>query len=402
MDSFFTVFKKKFVNHCKEGDETDLGGRYFAFVLQEVILECPELLKALFKASSIPLPQKIDLKNVQKEDIQIEFSYKDKDNDRRADLCIKKEGVSITLIEIKWEDTAIENQIEDYLAYCKHNKLIFIYLVKNQAPKCEIDLIKKHNQGYCSYADLYKELNKINKDNAVLRLFIKFLEDHIMIYKNEIPIKPLLYVMKQSLGWQNRDGLSKMLSSSLYSEIPELWNILASNMKVISDRFISDFSERGIYKQKPKFGFEARPYYNIEKTRKILNKFEDNNENEITFNGKNNFDSGCFYLFNYISLNIESGYLGLSFGIKFYIELENKKLKIHSYALIEGNKANYSKETKIYTFNITEAEDNITIKEDKFYSGILKNIKDVTKLALEEQKLDVLNEILDCNVIKNI
>lgn len=236
--SFFGEFK----NSLKD-DAGDLGGRYFAKVVAEVIKENPWFLSILYDGKD-GIPEKIDIRSVEEETSFFgEESGKQRRNDLEIQYICKTGKIQTLYIEIKWEDNTHEKQICDYIENINKDKnarflLLTLHDLENRED--DLSLIKDCDDAKnltCPelYEKLIKHLKKNSKhNNWLIQQFIQFLKENAMIYETEINKKALIRFMKNTIGWDHNDGFGQNLTQSTINEYPDLLRTLLSNIHTVS------------------------------------------------------------------------------------------------------------------------------------------------------------------------
>lgn len=242
--SFFNEFK-----YSLKEDKSDLGGRYFAKVLLEVIRENPWLLSLLHTKIS----EKIKIENLVTE----EFYEGERDKNRRTDLVVyytdKSANSEILNIEIKWKDKPHKNQIKDYVDKVEtttNQKFLLLSLDDSDFEKGDLDCIdnsKKSQRLTCPklYDNITKYLIKKQKNNNwLIQQFLEFLKENAMIYNEKINQQALIRFMKNTIAWDHADGFGQNLTNQNIDEYPEMLHTLLSNInKVSMDIYQKDYNE---------------------------------------------------------------------------------------------------------------------------------------------------------------
>lgn len=242
--SFFNEFK-----YSLKEDKGDLGGRYFAKVLLEVIRENPWLLSLLYTKIS----EKIKIENLVTE----EFYEGESDKNRRTDLVVyytdKSANSEILNIEIKWKDKPHKNQIKDYVDKVEtttNQKFLLLSLDDSDFEEGDLDCIdnfKKSQRLTCPelYDNIVKYINKKSKyNNWLIKQFLTFLKENAMIYEEKINKQALIRFMKNTIGWDHQDGFGRNVKNGNIDEYPTLLRTLLSNInKVSMDIYQKDYNE---------------------------------------------------------------------------------------------------------------------------------------------------------------
>ena len=321
MDSFFTVFLNKF--NDKAGQGQHFGGEYVALILREVLDEHPELLESINKNFCQGLKLR---KGILTSKTEESFPSSTKAiSHRLADLCFTEESGKKLFVEIKWEDDFSEGQFQDYLKIAKTKNNFFSLLTLNDKFPDEKKKLNGTPNQYVLFSDLlkdclsiYERLKKPKKDTGLMKLFINFLEDHTMNYRTEIDEKALLTLMKSSIGLKNT---RRTRSHDSTKNIPEVWKRLLDNLEVLGDRFHNEFSQTGVYGDRPfpRFGFNS-VLPSDEKLEKVIRKRKssarDDPDTPLILASWSNIEaeSGSFYFENSIRIQRE---LYARFGFHF-------------------------------------------------------------------------------------
>ena len=249
--SFFNEFK-----YSLKKDKGDLGGRYFAKVLVEVIRENPWLLSLLHTKIS----GKVKIENLVTE----EFYEGESDKNRRTDLVVyytdKSANSEVLNIEIKWKDKPHKNQIKDYVNKVEktaNQKFLLLSLDDSDFEECDLDCInnsEKTQKLTCPklYDNIVKYINKKSKyNNWLIKQFLTFLKENAMIYEEKINKQALIRFMKNTIGWDHQDGFGRNVKNGNIDEYPTLLRTLLSNINKVS---------MGIYQKDYNENNNNRPY----------------------------------------------------------------------------------------------------------------------------------------------
>jgi hypothetical protein len=365
-----------------KGQPIQIGGRYFAFILEEVLKKYPQLLKAVNSPFYDTFSRSAKLNFTR----EYEFTAPTGQEKSRADLHVSPvRGDSSLYVEIKWNDQLREGQLANYSAHVSADKNRFfslIHLYDNLSEE-ESKAFKKPRHLNLSIANLLEESKKLHNklwskaisrkspetSLGLLELFIDFLEDYVMEYVSEINRKALILTMKRSIGWPHQDNQQKLNTNDTLKAIPELWDILLNTLERLGQRFHDDFKRTGAYGNKPQIFYHFKSGLDKNKLEKVIQKTS-GKEVILSIYGNDNegiiqASSGVFSLYNQIWLSSTSKYY-ISAGFCFSCKVKKKDKS--------------DKRTKIRTYNFVETP--TVIKKSK-----AKDIGegDTIKLPSEEQ-----------------
>lgn len=340
--SFFSVFQEKFSKCVKDTKNTNsnyIGGRYLAFILEEVLKNCPELINKIIKKANFK-DFKLETKNLE---INLEYPYKGKNKNRRIDIELKDDNNTLD-IELKWDDKFHDNQYEDYINRLKKEVTnhAFIILTKNEClhQNDEKDInIKEALQNithayHMKLIDLYKivedylnvicsKTNKISQ-NAIkigmLKLLLEFLEDYIMKYETNINGIALVKFMEASCGWKHDDGFKATKQKNLLEELPKLLYTLMNNINLIAiENVYKDFKEHFKTKGFDDFKCLSQLPNNIKENTKLIGCSSVCKDAKYSAGGE-------FIVYHRFSKGPSSSQTGkyLEFGIKFKFDYSKK------------------------------------------------------------------------------
>jgi len=325
MKSFFSRFKERL-----DGDH---WGRYLEVILSEVIREDKSILKILFPTLDEDI---IKSKNIE---IAIEDTFPSQvRTHRRADLVVKLNGKHKALLEIKYDDEALEMQISDYINYAEKNQLCFTYLTQYIPPKEDLDSIAaKNNSKYSHllYATLYKKIKygKINK--PLTNLLINFMEEQFMIYNEELNEDALQLLLIKGLRVRHAAGFRRKVSENNINSIPGLWDALIDNVMVLGDRLCNDFPNYFNNRFSVDFAFD--PEFDLKKLKKDVDKGVKNGDDYDQLN-RDRKTGGWFWISaagKFRQAN-KSDSLYLLIGYEFYLDLEKKQVCKYLYCCVYG------------------------------------------------------------------
>lgn len=275
MPSFFTTFLEKYTRAVQENRSggMDLGGRYLALILKEVLRENPALVKAVLPEFPMKIRGGRQAENFSVE-TEIQFRTDEKKKEKRsADLEVKYGGRR-GFVEIKWKDSFLPGQLDDYIEYCSEQEVDFsiLYLRPESFTREEEDTIAERKIHRVSCRELHAALT--GREGNVTNLFKKFLEDHIMEYKEKIQRGALLTIMKTGLNWKNSDGLGRLAGKENLDAIPDTWKILLTNAKAIADRLYDKIrkTHKDVLGNAPVLDVNFRPCLDAESLKKHLCK----------------------------------------------------------------------------------------------------------------------------------
>lgn len=375
--SFFSRFKGKLKDDCG-----DLGGRYLGFLLTEVVKEEPKILKILFPNLKETITKKDISKGIY--EIDTEGSFDGKEQKRRTDFYVKRKGeyTYIAQLEIKWDDQSLENQINDYIRYAqKHKDTSFTYLTKRRLNDADVKKIKKAEQNYLSCADLFKKISSLNTTNMVVNLFIKFLEENIMSYKEQLNKQALLRIMKSSIGWKHQDYLGKNTTYSMIEDIPDAWAVLLKNIGSIGEHFVEDYGKLNLFTNKPLPTFNFTSGLDVRKVSKVMKNLEADEDIMYVGTWKNiEAVAGSFALYNTVTING----VRLAFGYYFYYEDgKDNQITFTAFADVYGEDSKYCNIEKPMPLKII-GNRLLLPSEEKLYAAIKLLIKKASEKWLKE------------------
>lgn len=421
MDSFFTVFLDKFKKACHESkpDTIRVGGRYFAFILKEVISTHPVLLKSINQKYWLGIggkePKPDDLILITEKEFT-SSTKTTKTKKRRSDIyCLEKVSGKELFVEIKWKDEPLDGQIEDYLALTKINpdKAYFSFLTlydiftdkkgeNDQKVKGAIDEVGE-NAKYVLLSDLLKgcrtleaNLLRNGQDTGLLKLFISFLEDNTMYYSQEINRQALLALLKNCYGMPNRDGGGKLRTQVNIQNIPEVLKCLLGNLETLGERFHANFNHTDAYGTRPLANFFV--YSKLPSIREFKSKIE----TYITKKGYCDDDSlwlgtwadleakdGEFYFENQVTIkNTGTTRKYISFGFYFNTYKPKNDPPISFYAYAKRTNADETRNDMSRHLKVTKDDPSILTlpEEDKLYRAILSIMKQQVEQWLNDEE----------------
>ncbi len=257
---------QSFFSRFKSALSQDYGGRYFAVVLREVILENPKVfLKALFPAAN-------QYRNSNKIAVHLEFQFSTNENIRkRADLAVEINGKIVGLIEIKYEDhksTGNPAQWSEYLAYCKRHRCHFAYVTQHSPMNEIVAGVEKFERGkVLFYRNLHEHIKNKNIGPVGI-LFKNYLEEDFMIYNDCFLRSQALHLVLRSIWPRHAHGFGRQMRKSNTQDAGSFLTQLLMNMRVLSDEMYSDVGE--FFGNSPQVDFHVEPTFNIPKLRKAL------------------------------------------------------------------------------------------------------------------------------------
>jgi hypothetical protein len=362
---------KSFFSRFKDNLKMDFGGRYLEAILMEVLKEDLSILEILF-----PKIDKQIIKNRKYVEIGLEGIFPTQNKKKRfADLVVKYKGKYKALLEIKYADQPLPNQIADYIRYAKKNNICFTYLTQYPPKKDDLQtILSETNDRYkhLLYGKFYKELLNRNKNrNPVTKLFCEFLEENVMIYDKDINYDSLLLLLIKGLYVKHNTGFGRKVSKANVNSIPIIWDKLIGNVTVLGDRFYNDFDEYFNVRFSVDFGFI--PEFNL----KMLSK--DIAKSELAFDSldRRRKIGGTFFITadGKIKQDKSDDWLSLSLGYQFHLDLEEKQVFNYLYTEVRGKGSIFQDNSK---------KVGVLPNEDKCYSTLLKLTKDNINKALKE------------------
>lgn len=375
---------KSFFSRFKEHLDGDYGGRYLEVILSEVIREDLTILNILFPTLGTDV---IKSKNIE---IAIEDTFPSKvRSHRRADLVVKLNGKHKALLEIKYDDEALEMQISDYISYAEKNQLCFTYLTQYIPPKEDLDTITaKNNSKYSHllYATLYKKIKKYGKINKPLTsLLINFMEEQFMIYNEELNEDALALLLIKGLRVKHASGFGKKVSEDNVKSIPGLWDTLIDNVMVLGDRLYNDFPN--YFNNRFSVDFSFDPEFNLKSLKKEIDASIKNGDDYSVLN-RDRKTGGWFWIIaaGKIKQTNKDDFLYLGIGYSFYLDLEKKRLSKHLCCSVFGR-----------GFEIIEKEEKIKLQgrlssENVCYLKYLKLCDKSIKQVLDDNS-DLQNSL---------
>lgn len=326
MKNFFSRFKE----HLKD----DYGGRYLEVILSEVIKEDISLLKILFPALDKNI---LKSKNIE---ICIEDIFPSKlRNHRRADLAVKIKGKHIALLEIKYEDEAQEKQISDYINYSEKNHLCFTYLTQYHPSKKDLDVIERKKNGqyiHMLYVDIYNQIKKRgNSNKPVTSLLIDFMKENFMIYSEKIDENALLLLLIKGLYVKHSHGFGRKVSENNIKTIPELWDTLIDNVRILGDRIYNDFPN--YFNNRFSIDFAFDPEFDLNLLKKDIDGSIKDGDSRDRLE-KNRKTGGWFWICSAgkIKQANKDDSLYLSIGYSFYLDLQKRQLSKYLFGSVSG------------------------------------------------------------------
>jgi hypothetical protein len=331
--SLFSRLKSKFKDHIDE----DLGGRYMAFLIEQLIHDEPRVINAIFPS--------VSLRDVDQCTTQVEFSFPGKNRRRRrADLAIHhaRHGL-VALAEIKEDDHKNSGngaQLEDYLAFLaqhRHRPPEFSLITKHQPPDELLATIRAVAQrGYAArhlrYQDLYFGLEAAKSETA--RLFRTFLKENGVIYDTQIDEAALTLLMMQALKPMSHHGWGRLRTAENTAQVPVVMTKLLGNADVLAAEFYSAF--RKFFGNRFTTDFSFAPYYDLDLVHRHLQRKKSNGLDEIApkYSVGGYFDVGAQGKFCKVGKGWLYAWIGYSFDLD--IDSDEKKLACRLLAKVYG------------------------------------------------------------------
>lgn len=376
MSNLFSRLK----SHMQDQKSSYPGGRYLAMLLREVFIDEPGFAKEVFGIDS------------QKYDIELEYSFKGRQGRRRADLALLDQNTRkpLALLEIKYEDEGsrgVSAQTKDYLYLLKRNKNLRFRLLSQYPP--EDFVLKQFPSGnratHMSYAELYRQAERYKKDqrhlNPTLRLFCEFLKEETSVFNDKkIDKGALTLLMVKLLYVKHRHGLSTRIKGTRNSreKIVESIGILdqlTKNMGVLADDFSKCFGQ-GIFGNRPTIHFHASPYFNLDMTKKKIEKLQKDDNDGDDAELDRELKSGGYLYVGAEHVIRKSAYLWN--GVSVFLDLSNKTSPLKVYVMAGIDKNARSKD---------EANLSILCHEKNLFKALKKVSLQAVKKSLKADSL---------------
>jgi hypothetical protein len=263
-----TAFFSRFQNKLKQ----DYGGRYLAYLLEELLTEVPELLTDIF----------CDLSRDEATDPAFEIEYEfTKDPRRRADLAVFGRGRKlIGLIEIKDEDHKSqrnEEQLLAYLDFVRRNPGTRFTIISKHALSARLEShLKKYHQSDARVrqkplllGELYRAVSARN--SPVGKMFCDYLRDKGVTYESIELSRQMPYLLLQLAAPDSAGGFGRIREKANVANVPQVFNTLLGNADVLGTWFYDRFGS-GIFKKPFTPHFAFHPYYEPTKLKEKLEK----------------------------------------------------------------------------------------------------------------------------------
>lgn len=293
---------------------------------------------------------------------------------RRADMKIFKNGNEIGLVEIKYQDKALDGQIEDYLKYCESKGMPFAYLTLCTPERKERELIESASADahHVLYRELCLGIEKRKLDaNPVVKLFCKFIRESHMVYDEPYLNKNmdvLEYIMLRSLHVKHNHGFGRKVSEKNISGVSDYWGQLIGNVKVLADRFYSDFGY--LFNTQPQVDFYIEPEFDLKRVLKQLQE-SDSDSDYLTRESRVGGLLSVFFAARVKQVNTDN-WLSLIGGYEFYLDLKEKALKVAIFGKVSGRRMD--EEAGYVSKGVKEVPD-LEVCYDKMLGCILDSVK---------------------------
>lgn len=386
--SFFGRFKRRIQ---QEGTK-DPGGRYFAILLEQIFSETPEVLAKLL----FPTCQESKFRHAQ---VITEFRFQP---DRQADLAfLDAEDRVLGLVEVKEEDQlgpGTGEQTSDYLSYIKKTAtpeapIYFSYVTKHLPSNKSSLQLEKNGVAPVYYNDIYYGLSKYlaisrqRNRSPMTKLFHQYLEEEGAVYQKLTSGQDdtLRLLLRQGLGLGNTFGLGNRMTADRLMQTPKLLDVLIGNVEAMSIEFHNGFKEHLGNRFQSKFRF--RPYWNMEKLSKRLNRSDQNTIGELD---PSFCDGGVLVVLSVGRLQSkQSCYVW--FGYSFELSISEKSLTKHLFASLGLNSNMFSQSKQFKSFP-DHAEAQKAVRG--MIRNQLKNAVNSAKPPGDKSRLKALGETL--------
>jgi hypothetical protein len=307
-----------FYSRIKGKLPSDFGGRYVSMVLQETMLEAPDLVRTLFPKAGY-----------RANDCEIvrEFPFRWNGASRRADLAVvsRHDRRPIALLEVKYEDEQLPSchgQLGDYTEFAAssgRDGIPFVYLTQRQPPADQLELLERARGDvrHLTYAELYHRLQAAAEKSPAVRMLRDFLQEDGMVFTTEIDQRALELLLIKGLGLPHNHGLGRRKNSRpTMANVPGTFEAVLSNVSVLGDTFYSKYRE-GLFSQLPTVNFAFDPLFESANVRK---QFEGLKTPEYAADVHKL--GGCFaaWSFQKITVSNPNRYLYVQIGLRFDVD----------------------------------------------------------------------------------
>ncbi|MBI4968992.1 MAG: hypothetical protein HZC25_12825 [Rhodospirillales bacterium] len=241
------------------------SGRYLALILEELAKHEPKILVKFIGDTFGKKHGNLKRIEASREDYLGEAG--------RSDLQIKI-GDDKYLIEIKYNDDFLGEQLEKYLEYCDDNNMHLLVLTKNPLSDQEIGQIESDGHRHKYFSDLVPYL-KLERAGLLSRFFLEYLDSEGLVMK-EVDCKMLFRFFHRIVNPWGESG--RIAMKSALEDGPNNFKYMLNNMQIIADHVTPMLRKKIADEQNIKQGatvdFEVFPSVNVKPTVKLaLDKF---------------------------------------------------------------------------------------------------------------------------------
>jgi len=305
--------------------EQKYSGRYIARLMQAVCHQDPRPFYDFFHAK---FPGRLRASVYRRGGLRLEdkYSFYQGDRKRWADLALYLDGAPVALVELKFDDSFHELQLEDYLRVCKKAGLAFLVITRAPLTAEEIALLKKYGQRRAHYMDLVQYL-RASRHPATQMLYDYFKEEGLIM---EAIDSRSLYVFVHRLlkPW---GGSGHIHSADGMTEGPKQFSSLLANMRLLASEIAPRVRRPRMAKRErsPTVEFEVWPKLDVKKTTSQLADWSGNVPPAWR-------KGGSVYVYAQTPIWLTGTWIYVYYGFRLSVWTDKQGLKVRLYAGISG------------------------------------------------------------------
>jgi len=317
---------QSFFSRIKDKLPSDFGGRYVSMVLQETMLEDPEIVRFLFPKCGYSRSHC---------EVVREFPFRWKGASRRADLAIvsRWDARPLAMLEVKYEDEKLPSchgQLVDYTEYAASCGIPFVYLTQREPPADQLELVAAApgTVRHLTYAELFHDLAPREADAPAIRMLRDFLQEDGMVFTTAIDRPALELLLIKGLGLPHNNGLGRRRTSRpTMAMVPAAFEAVLGNVSVLGDAFYSRYRE-GLFSQLPTVNFAFDPLFDSPGAKKWFDAAKDTPE----YAGQAQKIGGCFaaWAWQKITVSNPNRYMYVQIGMRFDVDRRQRASKAFS------------------------------------------------------------------------
>lgn len=368
MSSFFSRISGYF--------DASYAGRYEAIIIQEVARECPALMTLLFNDY-----------DSKKHKIELEYYYSDfKGKSRRADLAVLQGEYPVFLMEIKFDDSSLDGQLESYVDFVKGNrKVSFLYLTKNTPTSKELENLQHCKRtNHVLFSDLCVKMMKTKSVyfNSYGKMYIQYLKEVCNMFA-EIDKDGLeKFLTRMFLPWGGNKRVRKRVH--MVETIPTTFKNLMGNIDLINNEL------------KSRIDCQMTVDYTICPYIQKINKDDLDCKSSIFVEDKNKA-GGIMWVYASGSFSEKPKSITIEYGMKFDASIKrSKKFKYVFYAAVGVGKEEYYVESNPTSAKILSDKKKSIKKLVQLIMSSLEDCVKIEQLGQVKRKLKRTIEQLKC------